>query len=213
MPRIPLLTSAYLPVVDCFVALYHSPVAYVELYDHYVKQTFRNRCVIAADSGAQSLIIPTEKYEGAKCLMKDIRISEHGNWRHTHRQAFISAYRQSPFFDYYADEFLAFFEPGESSLTELNMALMRWACRELELDVELRFTDAYRAADELPDDVRDLRDAFHPKRASSFVCEIVSYYQVFDARHGFLPHMSIADLLFNMGREALLVLRRQAQTL
>lgn len=205
---IPLLSSAYLPPVEYIAALFHSPVAYIEVQDHYVKQTYRNRCVIATDSGAQALTIPIEKYEGNKCKMMDIEISEHGNWRHVHQQAFLSAYKQSPFFEYYADEFFSFFASGEKHLATFNMELLHWVCKQIDLEVDIRTTNTYLKTEELPTGWVDLREAFHPKRMSAI--SFYPYYQVFRDRCGFLPNMSIADLLFCMGPESLLVLREQS---
>ena len=93
------LTSAYLAPVEYYVKLLTADKVYIERHDNYVKQTYRNRCVIAAADGPLSLTIPTEKSETLKCPMKDVRISDHGNWRHMHWNAFISNYRNSPFFE------------------------------------------------------------------------------------------------------------------
>ncbi|WP_278365667.1 WbqC family protein, partial [Phocaeicola barnesiae] len=82
-----LLSSAYLAPVVYYTRLYACEKAYIERYDHYMKQTYRNRCVIASANGPLALTIPTEKADEAKCLMKDVRISDHGNWRHTHWNA------------------------------------------------------------------------------------------------------------------------------
>ena len=78
------LSSAYLAPVEYYTKLFACEKAYVEQYDNYVKQTYRNRCVIAAADGPLALTIPTEKSGTPKCLMKDVRISDHGNWRHIH---------------------------------------------------------------------------------------------------------------------------------
>ena len=109
MSRICLLSSAYLAPVQYYTKLYAYAEAYVEAYEHYVKQTYRNRCLIASPSGVQALTIPVVKPASDKCPMKDIRISDHGNWRHLHWNALETAYRNSPFFEYYADDFLPFY--------------------------------------------------------------------------------------------------------
>ena len=90
------LSSAYLAPVEYYTKLFACEKAYVEQYDNYVKQTYRNRCVIAAADGPLALTIPTEKSGTPKCLMKDVRISDHGNWRHIHWNALVAAYRNSP---------------------------------------------------------------------------------------------------------------------
>lgn len=92
-----LLSSAYLAPVEYYTKLYAYERVYVERFDHYMKQTYRNRCVIASASGPLALTIPTEKSDELKCLMKDMRISDHGNWRRVHWNAFVASYRHSPF--------------------------------------------------------------------------------------------------------------------
>lgn len=210
MEKSVLLSSAYLAPVSYYTKLYAYDKVYLEQYDHYMKQSYRNRCVIASAGGPLSLTIPTEKGDELKCLMKDVRISDHGNWRHVHWNAFVAAYRQSPFFDYYADEFRLFYEKKYTFLFDFNAELCRWVCEQLDLNPNVMAT-----SDFVTDvtGVDDYRERIHPKRRgqaddSSFVPQ--PYYQVFDAKLGFLPDLSIADLLFNMGPEGLLVLRDSA---
>ena len=202
-----ILGSAYLAPVSYFAALYSCRKAYIERYDHYMKQTYRNRCVIASADGPLALTIPVEKSSEGKCAMKDIRVSEHGNWRHVHRNAFVAAYKQSPFFDYYVDEFNAFFDRKYEFLYDFNMELTQWLCEQIDIQPELVPTTEYMDTGE---GILDLREAIHPKKSAVDMASFyrpVPYYQVFDSRHGFQPDLSIVDLLFNMGPESLLVLR------
>lgn len=139
--------------------------------------------------------------------MKDIRVSEHGNWRHVHWNAFVAGYKQSPFFDYYADEFHAFFERKYTFLYDFNEELRQWVCSQIDLVPNVISTSEYMEASE---SISDFRELIHPKKDfaevdSTFVPK--PYYQVFDAKNGFTPNLSIIDLLFNMGPESLLVLR------
>ena len=97
------LSSAYLAPVEYYTKL----LAYGQVY---IKQTYRNRCTIAAPDGALALSIPTVKPDTLKCPMRDIRISDHGNWRHLHWNAIESAYNHTPFFEYYKDDFRPFYE-------------------------------------------------------------------------------------------------------
>lgn len=207
MYTLPLLSSSYLPPIAYFARLYGAEQALIEGYDHYVKQTYRNRCTIADANGRLTLTIPVEK-TADKTAMKDIRLSEHGNWRHVHRHAFISAYRHSPFFEYYADEFLSFYEKRYTFLYDFNMELMQWLVEQIDLSVHLMPTQAYLLPRELEAGMLDCR-AFSLLEAST----AVPYYQVFHTKHGFLPHLSTVDLLFNMGAESVLILRQQKMTL
>lgn len=202
-----ILSSAYLAPVEYYAKLFAYDKVYVERFDSYMKQTYRNRCVIASAGGPQALTIPTEKGKGAKCLMKDIRISDHGNWRHVHWNAFVAAYKHSPFFDYYADEFHRFYEKRYDFLYDFNMELCHWMCEQIDLQPVMIPTDDYVA---VPEGMDDYRERIHPKKVYTEAdpdFSLVPYYQVFDAKQGFQPNLSIADLLFNMGPESLLVLR------
>ena len=202
-----ILSSAYLAPVEYYTKLYAYDKIYVERFDHYMKQTYRNRCVIASASGPLAFTIPTEQSEDLNCLMKDVRISDHGNWRHVHWNAFVAGYKHSPFFDYYADEFHAFFERKYEFLYDFNMELCRWVCEQIDLQPCMMPTDDYDAE---PENIEDFRERIHPKKPyAEYDPQFVPqpYYQVFDAQNGFIPNLSIVDLLFNMGPESLIVLR------
>ncbi len=86
-----ILSSAYLAPVEYYTKLFAYDTVHIEQFDHYMKQTYRNRSTIASADGSLSLTIPTEKSDDLKCLMKDVRISDHGNWRHVHWNAFVAA--------------------------------------------------------------------------------------------------------------------------
>lgn len=205
------LSSAYLAPVSYFTALYSCEKVYIEKYDNYTKQTYRNRCIIASADGPLSLTIPVEKPSGSKCVMKDVRISDHGNWRHVHRNAFVAAYKQSAFFDYYMDEFNSFYERRYEFLYDFNMELTRWLCEQIDIQPVFVPTHEYIT----DDNILDLREIIHPKHSTeekSFFFNQSKYYQVFDRKNGFIPDLSIVDLLFNMGPESLLVLKNSRKS-
>ena len=143
MSRICLLSSAYLAPVQYYTKLYAYAEAYVEAYEHYVKQTYRNRCLIASPSGVQALTIPVVKPAADKCPMKDIRISDHGNWRHLHWNALETAYRNSPFFEYYADDFLPFYTQKWDFLFDFNEAIRAKVCELIDLHPKVAQTASY----------------------------------------------------------------------
>ncbi len=208
MPHSTLLSSAYLGPVSYFVQLYHADHVLIEQYENYSKQTYRNRCLIATANGVQSLTIPTESNRGNKCLIKDIRISDHGNWRHLHWTALESAYRQSAYFEYYADDFRPFYEKKFNYLFDFNEQLRELVCSLIGFMPHIHITEEYQNPNTL-NNVEDLREIIHPKRDFRLLnqYQVVPYYQVFESKHGFLPDLSIVDLLFNMGPESILVLR------
>ena len=121
----------------------------IEQHDNFVKQTYRNRCVIASANGPQTLTVPIERYDGMKCAMRDIRISDHGNWRHLHWQALVSAYGETPFFEYYADDIRPFFEEHRwKYLLDFNLDITQTLCSLLDVRPDLTLSDHYIDADE-----------------------------------------------------------------
>lgn len=198
------LSTAYLPPVQWFAKLLRYDKVYVEQYENYQKQTYRNRCVIAGPNGAISLTVPIEKPDTLKCLTKDIRISDHGNWRHLHWNALESAYNQTPYFEYLKDDLRPFYEKSFRYLMDFNEELVAVICALIDIEPHIERTTDYIAVRE----DADFRDSIHPKKNWQEDKEFTSvpYYQVFQQKYGFLPNLSIVDLLFNMGPESVLVL-------
>ena len=203
-----LLSSTYFGPVQWYQKLARGGVCLVERHDHFIKQTYRNRCVIATTQGPQALTVPVESPQGLridKTEMKDVRVSDHGAWRHLHWQALQSAYGESPFFEYYADDIKPFFQQRWDNLFDFNLAITLKLCELLDIRPNLQLTDQYADADKLQAD--DFRDAIRPKKPlpdPSFVA--TPYYQVYQQKHGFQPNLSILDLLFNEGNEAIFFL-------
>ena len=200
-----LLSTAYFGPVQWYQKLHRYPHVWIEHCDSFVKQTYRNRCVIAATHGPQTLSIPIA--HGAT-LTRDIRISDHGNWRHLHWNAIRSAYGESPFFEFYADDLAPFFEQRWEFLIDFNEALTTKMCELLDIHPLITPTENYYpAGDSHLSGTDDFRDAIHPKHPlpdPDFVPR--RYYQVFEQKHGFLPNLSILDLLMNEGNESILFL-------
>ena len=197
----------YLAPVPLYVHLYAADRFVIDDVSPFVKQTYRSRAAIATESGAQQLTIPVV-HDGGRVAMRDVRISEHGNWRHQHWNAIVSAYRKSPFFEYYADDFAHFYEEKDGFLMDFNLRLHGVVSELLGLERGVAFLSA-RDVDAVA--VSDLRNMAEPKVLASMqgVSEL-PYYQVFAQRNGFSPSLSIVDLLFNTGPEGLLLLRDSA---
>ena len=192
----------YLAPVPLYAQLYAADSLIVDTGSIFVKQTFRNRAIIATENGTQNLTIPVV-HDGSRA-MRDIRISEHGNWRHLHWNAIVSAYRKSPFFEYYADDFAHFYEERDGFLLDFNMRLHTTLCNLLGIERPVSFTPEEAAGK----DILDIRAIAEPKAIDTIENYAAQpYYQVFATRHGFIKDLSIVDLLFNMGPEALIVLR------
>lgn len=208
IPRTVWLTSAYLAPVQYYTKIYAAERVVEERAEPFLKQTYRNRCVIAGPQGPLALTIPVEHDGKGLRPTRDIRISDHGNWRHLHWTAMVSAYRNSPYFDYYADDFAPLYTRRFEFLTDFNAALREVVTELLGIRTETVINDTQPC----DTDVRpegDFRGSIRPKagHAGDAHFRPAPYYQVFAPRTGFLPNLSIADLLFNMGPEARIVLR------
>lgn len=205
-----LLSSTYFGPVQWYSKLMRSTESRIERYDSFIKQTYRNRCVIATTQGVQTLTVPVERTDSpsGKTLMRDVRISDHGNWRHLHWNALLSAYGESPFFEYYADDIRPFFERRWTFLFDFNMEITARMCELLDIEPNYGPTDEYVPTDSPAlVDTRDWREAIRPKHPlpdPDFTPK--PYYQVYALKNGFKPNLSILDLLFNMGNESVLLL-------
>ena len=202
-----LLTTTYFGPVQWYQKLYRYRTVWMERHDSFVKQTYRNRCCIATTHGVQSLTIPVE--HGANSLLtRDTRISDHGNWRHLHWNAIRSAYGESPFFEFYADDLAPFFERRWTFLTDFNDEICALMCQLLDITPHLQPTTCFLTAEECANrHIHDFRDAIRPKHPlpdPGFQPQ--RYYQVFEGENGFLPNLSILDLLMNCGNESIFFL-------
>ena len=198
-----LLSSTYFGPVQWYQKLHRYEKVLVEHHDSFIKQTYRNRCIIATADGPLALTVPTEHATSPEGC--HTRISDHGNWRHLHWNALVSAYGESPFFEYYADDIRPFFEHRRTHLYDFNMEITLKMCELLDIEPHITPTDGYiaRASDDI-DDFRNIIRPKNPEPDSSF--RPLPYYQVYARRNGFLPNMSILDLLFNMGNESIFYL-------
>ena len=198
-----LLSTTYFGPVQWFQKLHRAEHVMIEQWESFQKQTYRNRCLIATTNGVQALTVPVEK--SAACI-KEIRISDHGNWRHLHWNALQSAYGESPFFEYYQDDIRPFFEKRWTFLLDFNEAIRRKMCELIDIAPSVTFTTAYITDPQalVVNDYRTVINPKHPAQDDDF--ETKAYYQVYQMKHGFQENLSILDLLFNMGPESIFYL-------
>ncbi len=202
-----LLPSVYLGNVQYFSKFIHFPIIHIEQHCNYIKQTYHNRCKIATANGVMQLSIPTEKSKTEKCKIKDIRIATNENWQLIHWRAIEAAYNSSPFFEYYKDDLLPFYTKKYEFLLDFNTEIQQVVLELLDIETKPLLTAEYEHI--VTKNEIDFREQISPKKEivdKSFVSQ--PYYQIFEHKFGFLPNLSVIDLLFNMGNESLLVLKK-----
>ena len=201
-----LLSTTYFGPVQWYQKLHRAELVTIEQWESFQKQTYRNRCLIATTQGVQALTVPVEKPGNYTTFIKDLRISDHGNWRHLHWNALQSAYGESPFFEYYQDDIRPFYEGRWTYLLDFNEAIRQKICELIDVQPHVTYSTTY-ITDAQAADVADFRAAIqpkHPAQDDDFVPQ--AYYQVYQTKHGFLENLSILDLLFNMGPESVFYL-------
>ena len=198
-----LLYPSYFPSISHFIAIAKSNLVTFEIEDNFQKQTNRNRMYIYSPNGIQLLNIPVKHSKEEHQKTKDVRIETAFNWQKQHFKSLEAAYRTSPFFEYFEDEFYPIFEKKHEFLLDLNYKTMEIASKCLQLDFDYNETEEYFT--EVPNKI-DYRNLVNGKKDYTV---ITPYKQVFDDKHGFLNNLSILDLLCNEGRYALEYLKNQ----
>ncbi len=203
-----ILSSAYFPPVQYFTKLVCYENIQIDLFEHYIKQSYRNRALISGANALLTLSVPIAKGKASKYCTKDMRISYDTNWQVQHWRSIVSAYKASPFFDYYADDLKPIFEKKHIFLVDLNEAAMNFVLENLQLNIQIKFPDSY-VKDTL--DCDDWRVGINPKKRLQKTDKKfmpIRYLQVFIERHSFLPNLSILDLLFNEGSNTISVIKQ-----
>jgi len=190
------------------LAVDNGPVL-IEQYDHYTKQTYRNRCKILGANGIINLVVPVVKQHEQKALMKDIKIDYDTDWQRIHWQSIVSSYASAPFFEFMEDSYHPVYQKKYNFLLDLNLDLLHIALDLLQMHRSIVKTEKFNRS--LPGS--DLAVAIHPKKQfihESWEFHPAEYHQVFIERHGFCQDLSIMDLLFNEGPNAAAVLKASA---
>ncbi|MFW6275534.1 MAG: WbqC family protein [bacterium] len=205
MPEKILLTHACFAPVEYFALINAVPVE-IEKYSNYVRQTYRNRYIILGANRPLTLSVPVEKVKGKKIKDSDIKIAYHTQWQNNHWHSIVSAYNSSPFFQFYRDDIEPFFSKKYKFLFDFNIEITNLMIDLLDVDANITFTGEYRTF--TGNKENDMREVIHPKKNNSPFFKPFTYKQVFDDRHGFVPNLSILDLLFNKGPESQFVLKK-----
>ena len=198
-----LIDIQYFGTINYINTLFQNSNIIIEQYESFQKMSFRNRCVVAGSNGLINLSVPLEKGRGQKELMKDVRISHSTNWRQQHLRTIESCYSRSPFFEFYRDTVWKLLEKPEIYLLDQNLKILQWLKKVFKYKVDISVTEEYLK--NYPEDMIDKRNYFLPKNQLTDPFTI-RYTQVFEDRIGFIPNLSILDLLFCSGPEAISIL-------
>ena len=206
-------TTAFCPPVEYFAAIADgmtlSPdkvipsVVALEACEHFQKQTYRNRCLIYGSEGPQRIQVPIiHDGHGNGIPIREVRVDYSTPWLVRAERAIDAAYDSSAYFYYYRDDFFAILDRRPEKLWDLNLELLRYFLDKTGIRADIRLTEAYTGESHVD---------IHPKRSNTILRDLQlekPYFQVFSPKHGFLPNLSILDLLFNEGPESLLYLKK-----
>ena len=196
-----LFTTAYFPSISYMARFLKEDAPVVEIWETYHKQTYRNRCRVMTANGVESLSVPVVKVNGNHTMTKDMVISPIEPWQHIHSRCLESAYKAAPYFDHYYDYLRPIFEGHFERLIDLNDAALKAVLKMLKVNKEIVYTTDYVREAE-----NDFREAFSPKKQiDASLCP--TYYQVFNTKFPFMPDLSVLDLIFNEGLEAVYYLK------
>lgn len=193
----------FAPIIQ-YVAIVKSEDLIFEVCDNFQKQTYRNRSYIYGANGRLLLNVPIlHEKGGQRQKTRDIKIGPDSSWRNLHKKSLSTAYRSSPYFEFFEDDIFTIFDPSIKYLLDLNLKANELVLDALQLDLKFKETEEYQINFDKEADLRYLADA---KSKVDFPFEF--YHQVFNDKHGFIPNLSILDLLFNEGPNALDYLER-----
>ena len=206
-----LLSSAYLAPAQYFTKLIGYKEVQVETCESYLKQTYRNRTIILTANGPIQLSLPVTDGPSAKGPIRDIQLSYDHQWQQIHWRGISSAYNNSPFFEYYADDLAPYYhEKKWKYLFDFNFEIQNTVLECIDIKKDIGFTVDYMPVGKVPGTVEDMRYQIHPKPLKQSIDPHFSptpYTQVFQEKFGFVPNLGILDLMFNEGPETVRNLR------
>ena len=188
----------YLPSTSHFLLMVNSKKLVFEINDHYLKQTFRNRTYIYGANGKLLLSIPVIHSQKNRKFLKDVKISYDQDWLSQHWKSLEISYRSSPFFEYFEDKLICLYKKKEKYLVDFNLKSIIILFEMLQIDLEYDFTNSYQ---ENYSSISDYR--INSENFNSNEIKIDKYTQVFQSKHGFINNLSVLDLIFNEGPNAI----------
>jgi hypothetical protein len=196
-----LLSTAYLPPISWMATALQSGRIEIEIQETYPKQTFRNRCSISTSSGILNLTVPVNRVNGNHTKTCDILIDNSINWQLSHWRSIVTAYNNSPFFEFYSHLIKPIYFKRTDRLIDLNHELLLILLNALQIKaLNIEYTNTF----ETKPGYVDLRNCFGPKIKiqQKIHYELPRYIQAFEVKQGYIPDLSIIDLLFNTGPDA-----------
>ncbi len=203
-----ILPLAYLPSVQWFAVYFNADKILIERYDSFTKQTFRNRTRILSPNGVQTLIVPVlDGRSNKKIPYRNVRIDYSHKWISKHLNSIKTAYGSAPFFEFYFEPISQIIKQKIERLYDLNLALLERIFAMLDCEVKFSFTKHFMSDDEVKNNgFEDFRFLINKK--ASIAAQLPKYPQVFEDKFGFSQNLSILDLLFNLGPESLVYLKK-----
>ncbi len=193
-----LLSTAYLPPIEYFSQIIKSKEVFIEKEENYIKQSYRNRCYFLSSDGPRFFTVPVFMGSFHKIPVKEIRIDYSKRWQQIHLRALISSYKSAPYFIYYFENIEKIILSGYEYLLDLNMDLLKALLKMLNIEAKLSYTSVFKP---IGTSENDFRHKINPKKESIYIPK--QYFQVFTNGKDFISGLSIIDLLFNMGPEAI----------
>lgn len=209
-----LIELPYCPPVSFFVLYLHFETVCFDIWANYEKASYRNRCHIAGANGLLRMSIPLQRGKHQHRAFKEVLIHNESAWQVLHWTSICSAYRQSPYFEFFEDSLYPVFHQQQPKLFDFNLALFEWIIQQLRFEKKWACTRSYES--EPAPGIMDLRNCLAPNPEKSkipFSFRLPVYHQVFDDRYDFLPDLSVLDLLFNEGPKAAPLIREASRTI
>ncbi len=204
-----LIETQYLPPIYSIARMIYHGKVLIEQHEHFIKSTYRNRCYIATPNGRQRMSLPLANGKGQRRVMEKVQIAYSEQWQKIHWDTICYAYRSSPYFEYYEDHFEPFYQQHYPNLIDFNTQLLALILQLIGAEIVLEKTSSFQKKYD-DTDILDFRSVVHPKKEQEKQDSLFTppvYHQVFEEKIGFLPHLSIIDLLFAEGPQTLGILK------
>jgi hypothetical protein len=195
-----LLSTAFFPPIQYLSLITRADNVFFETEENYLKQTFRNRCLILTANGPSPMIVPVLMGRGIKTRVKDIRIDYSKRWQQIHIRALISSYKSSAYFEYYFENIEKVITGKPEFLLDLNSKSLETVMKITGISANIVYT---RDFEPVSGKDYDFRYRISPKKEEPGIYTVKEYYQVFSKKFGFVPGLSILDLIFNTGPDSI----------